>query len=104
MTQIRPVYSARDKRNAPNIADVVISALNSGRKRADLAELVPIIQDLNNLATGGAIGYNDFRDKEEKKFFTKTFGRDYSVVIDGRIFASDRKHVPELAVTRLNGR
>jgi hypothetical protein len=109
MSQIRPVYSARDKRDAQNIAGVVIHALNFGPKRAEpqrteLCELGPIVKDLNDLATGTAVGYNEFIDQEEKKRFQKHWGNDYSLVLDGRIFASDRKDVPELAVTRLNGR
>src|ERR1700676_3509783 len=104
MSQIRPVYSARDKRDAQDIAGLVIHALNLGPKRAELAELGPIVKDLNDLATGRAVGYNEFIDQEEKKRFQKHWGNDYSLVIDGRIFASDRKDVPELAVTRLNAR
>jgi hypothetical protein len=104
MSQKRPVYSIEDKRDAQDIAGVVMHALNSGRKRAELAELVPIVKDLNDLATGRAIGYNEFIDQEEKGRFQKRFGNHYSLVMDGRIFASDRKDVPELAVARLNAR
>jgi hypothetical protein len=96
-----------DKRDAEDLA----ATLNFGKRKKPerYAELVPIIQDLNNLATGSAIGYNDFPDQEEKKRFEKHFGKDYSLVIGGkdgdlRIFASDRKYVPELAVSRLNAR
>jgi hypothetical protein len=109
MSQIRPVYGGEDKRAAQDLAEF----LNSGkRKRPErYADLVPIIQDLNNLATGRAIGYNNFLDQEEKTRFKKTFGSEnnYSLVVQGkdgslRIFVSDPKYVPELAVKRLNTR
>jgi hypothetical protein len=107
MLQIRPVYSLEDKRAAKDLA----AGLNFVRKKRPerYAELVPIIADLNDVATGRAIAYNEFRDRKEETLFRKYHRRDYSLVVEGkdgsfRIFASDPKYVPELAITRLNAR
>jgi hypothetical protein len=101
MRYIRPFYSY-DSQDAESFA----AGLNKGKKTAPerYSELVPIIQDLNDLATGGMIACNEFRDQREKSRIEKHFGKNYSVMIDDRIFVSDPSDVAEFAIRRLNRR
>ena len=103
MSQIRPVYSVEDKRAAKDLA----AGLNLVRRKRPVryAELVLIIEDLNSIATRKPIAHNIFRDKLEKTVFKKTFSRPFALVVDSdRIFASNPKYVPGLAIRRLNAR
>jgi len=100
MSKIRPVYGVA---NEDFVA--MLNRLKQSRPEA-YAEVAPIIDELNNLATGGTISYNDFADQEEKSLFKEHFRKTYSLVMRGkgdslRIFASDPKYVPELAFARL---
>jgi hypothetical protein len=101
MARVRPFYSY-DGEDAESLA----SSLNKGKRTEPerYSELVRIIRDLNDLATGGTIACNEFRDHREKSRIEKHFGKNYSVMIDDRIFASDPSDVAEFAIQRLNRR